>query len=341
MATSVSISDPYRVALVPECPECGPSPRGDRVILDSSGGKFVCTDCGIVVGDRLITDESEWRTFSSDHGAGGDDRNRVGGPDNPLFEDRELTTGIAADPSNMNSVLGKWQSLASGRGSEKTIIEGFSEIGEFGHRMDLSDSVQYRAKEIFKQMHETKKLRGRPRNLIVTACLFIACQGQNVDRSRKEFCRITDVDLRDLGRVIQKIQKHMKSVAPSSSSSAYGPVATARPQKPSAATAYLNRFCALLNLKQSFISAVSTVVRRVEAMGIMAGRNPATLACACIYLVSVLKPETRRNISDIADVAAIAASTIRLGYRSLHPYRHSLIPKAYADESDIESMPSS
>lgn len=83
MSTPISppsppVLDPFKVALVPECRECGPSGMGDRVVLDPSGGKFVCTDCGLVVGERLITDESEWRTFSNDHGAGNDDRNRIG-----------------------------------------------------------------------------------------------------------------------------------------------------------------------------------------------------------------------------------------------------------------------
>lgn len=80
--------------------------------------------------------------------------------------------------------------MASGRHSERSLIEGFEEISEFAHRMDLSDSVQLRAKEIFKQMHESKVLRGRNRLLIVTACLFVACRDENVDRSRKEMCRV-------------------------------------------------------------------------------------------------------------------------------------------------------
>ena len=83
---------PYVDKLVPDCPECK---TDERVILDSAGGKFVCRNCGLVCGDRLVTDESEWRTFSDEKGVA--DRNRVGGPDNPLLESNELSTALGTD----------------------------------------------------------------------------------------------------------------------------------------------------------------------------------------------------------------------------------------------------
>lgn len=108
----------------------------------------------------------------------------------------------------------------------------------------------------------------------------------------------------------------------------------------SAVAVFLHRFCSLLNLKQNVINAVTVTCNRVEQMGLLAGRNPATCACTCIYLVSMLKEETRRSVNDIADVAAIAASTVRAGYKTLYPHRFELIPKTYIERAAIEALPS-
>ena len=48
--------------------------------------------CGLVVGDRVIDVGSEWRTFSNDKG--GEDRSRVGGPENTLLGSSDLSTMI-------------------------------------------------------------------------------------------------------------------------------------------------------------------------------------------------------------------------------------------------------
>ncbi len=50
------------------------------MIEDYRAGDMICSECGLVVGDRVIDVGSEWRTFSNEKG--GDDRSRVGGPEN-------------------------------------------------------------------------------------------------------------------------------------------------------------------------------------------------------------------------------------------------------------------
>ena len=44
---------------------------------------------------------------------------------------------------------------------------------------------QDRAKELFKQVHEEKSLKGRAKDAIASACLYIACRQDGVPRSFK------------------------------------------------------------------------------------------------------------------------------------------------------------
>ena len=63
-----------------------------NLIEDHRAGDMICSECGLVVGDRVIDVGSEWRTFSSDKG--GEDRSRVGGPENRLLGSSDLSTMI-------------------------------------------------------------------------------------------------------------------------------------------------------------------------------------------------------------------------------------------------------
>ena len=85
--------------------------------LDHRTGEQVCTACGLVVGNQLISEQCEWRTFESDGdecrivslrcgtcfsghtGHGQDvDPNRIGGPEKAVFAPFGLSTIVAGDP---------------------------------------------------------------------------------------------------------------------------------------------------------------------------------------------------------------------------------------------------
>ena len=55
-------------------------------------GDMICTECGLVVGDRVIDVSSEWRTFSNDKES--KDMCRVGDVENRLLSSADLSTMI-------------------------------------------------------------------------------------------------------------------------------------------------------------------------------------------------------------------------------------------------------
>ena len=60
---------------------------------------MICTECGLVVADRVIDVGSEWRTFSNDNES--KDMCRVGDVENRLLSGSDLTTRIGpASPGN-------------------------------------------------------------------------------------------------------------------------------------------------------------------------------------------------------------------------------------------------
>jgi transcription initiation factor TFIIB len=69
-----------------------PSHPDAPLMEDHHAGDMICTECGLVVGDRVVDVGSEWRTFTNDRGS--EDRSRVGGPENTLLGSSDLSTII-------------------------------------------------------------------------------------------------------------------------------------------------------------------------------------------------------------------------------------------------------
>jgi hypothetical protein len=74
---------------------------------DYAAGDLICKGCGLVLGDRIVDEHSEWRTFSNSDSTGADP-NRVGGPSNPLLRDSGLSTIIGRGEGAAAS-LSRWQ----------------------------------------------------------------------------------------------------------------------------------------------------------------------------------------------------------------------------------------
>lgn len=74
------------------------------LIEDYRAGDQICSECGLVVGDRVIDVGSEWRTFSNEKS--GVDPSRVGGPENPLLNGSDLTTMIGPGKMRLSDLCG-------------------------------------------------------------------------------------------------------------------------------------------------------------------------------------------------------------------------------------------
>ena len=102
-----------------------------NLIEDYRAGDQICSECGLVVGDRVIDVGSEWRTFSNDQG--GEDKSRVGGPENTLLGSCDLSTmigpgrmgGGAQGFSNSSTMYNNRNSSNRASTSDRTLLNAF------------------------------------------------------------------------------------------------------------------------------------------------------------------------------------------------------------------------
>lgn len=109
------------------------------LIEDYRAGDMICSECGLVVGDRVIDVGSEWRTFSNEKANA--DPSRVGAAENPLMENNDLSTIIARAEPNSSGEGFKYSSKKQMSSSERSLLNGFKEISDMADKINLAKTI--------------------------------------------------------------------------------------------------------------------------------------------------------------------------------------------------------
>ena len=295
------------------CPDCH---RATEVVLDHSTGDTVCTECALVLDAHYIDEGSEWRTFSDD----GDDRDpsRVGSTGDP-FLDAKLSTSITYSnkPNAKSSATGQnalpRTSAPLDNASDKALVDGFRGIADLADRLGLVATVRDQAKETFKKLDDAKACpRGRNRDAVYAACLYIACRNLGMPRTYKELASVTAQGAaarKDIGRVSTQIKRLLGD------QEGPGPAVVR-------ASDYLRRFCSRLGLGNQEVRNAGEAVRRLEE-GLDVRRNPESIAAAIIYMV-VQRAGAGRSVKDVSVVTGVAEGTIKEAHKDLIPHAQML-----------------
>lgn len=277
--------------------QCDKHP-GALLIEDYRAGDMVCSQCGLVVGDRIIDVSSEWRTFSNDKEA--KDMSRVGAVENQLLNGEDLTTyvGRCTGQASFDEYGNpKYRNRTTMSAMERTLTTGFKEIAVISERLNLPQCVRQQAEVLYKKVYDTRALRGRSQDAVIAACVYIACRRETAARTFKEICAVSKSSKRDIGRcfkqILQSLEENVEIISTND---------------------FMSRFCTHLNLNNDVQKVAMHMAKAAEREGIVSGRTPITIAAAAIYMASHACG-FRKNIKDIADIAGVADSTIRQLYK--------------------------
>lgn len=69
----------------------------------------------------------------------------------------------------------------------------------------------------------------------------------------------------------------------------------------------------------------------------LTGRNPNTIAGACLYLIAAISSEPL-DFKTVAGTAGLAESTIRETVKRIYPYRIEIIPQWYVPKIPVNKM---
>jgi len=90
---------------------------------------------------------------------------------------------------------------------------------------------------------------------------------------------------------------------------------------------YCLNFADKLQLSVEIINAANELVNKIQAMGLMDGKNPRTIAAVAIFYVTQLQAGNKIGLKEIAYVSNIKDNTIKSAYGLLFAYRYQIIPE--------------
>lgn len=287
------------------------------LVEDYRAGDTVCPECGLVVGNRVIDVGSEWRTFSDDTG---DDPSRVGAAENPLLSG-DLTTSIQFTGENYD--MQRWQNRIGPSGSDRALVQAFSEIRLMSDRLNASQAIIDRANTLFKKMTDTKALRGRSTEANCAACLYIACSQEGAARTFKEICAVCTVSKKQIGKSFKLILRALNT--------SVDIIKTGD---------FMSRFCSNLELSHKAQLVATHVARQSVDLDIVTGRVPVTVAAAAIHL-TCLALGIEKSAKEIGDVAGVAEATIKSTIRTMIPAKDKLFPPDFIPKNELREPSSS
>lgn len=184
--------------------------HGKKYLIDEPhSGDMVCTKCGVIVCERMICEEAEWRNFGDDSMADKWKRSRIGGTMNSFLSDAaNLGTSIRVDgAANGSNFVSSVKRHYNRRSVDRALIKAHESISTTCSRIHLDESVIYCAQELYTKYYRQQKLKGNIQfiDAKVPASIYIACRKENVPRTSKEIAQISETSTSELRRAIKRM----------------------------------------------------------------------------------------------------------------------------------------
>jgi len=222
---------------------------------------------------------------------------------------RDNGTGVARE-------LQRTMAKSATHKAEKSLLSAWKEIGAMCDQISLPKSIADIAKQLYKRADSDKILRGKSQDAAVACCIFIACRQARVPRTFKEICQLTNVPKKTIGQCYKILENHLGL---NTNNPDAKPVENAE--------AIVARYTNHLDLPVFVSNAAERLVVACKEHGVADGRSPISIAGAAIYFASHLYAHPK-PAKEIAVVAGVSESTIKLVYKLMYHEKERLIPKA-------------
>ncbi|RLE63046.1 MAG: transcription initiation factor IIB, partial [Thermoprotei archaeon] len=173
------------------------------------------------------------------------------------------------------------------------------ELERIGSQLGLPKNVLERALEVYRRALETGLVRGRSIESVVAAAIYAACREMKRPRTIDEIARYTRAGRKDVARCYRLLLRKSVVTVPLSDPSDFIP-----------------RVGSTLKLSATTIRKAIDIIQRARKQSITAGKDPAGLAAAAIYIASLLSGEVRTQ-KEIAQAAQVTEVTVRNRYKEL------------------------
>jgi transcription initiation factor TFIIB len=282
-----------------KCPECGNS----NLKHNAEKGEIICQECGLVLEDKLVDFDKEWREFESSDGS----KRRTGAPLTYTQADQGLGTevGRSADLSRLTKKqrdkfyrLRLWQRRV-GTAIERNLQLALSEIKRLISYLELPSNVEEESARIYTMAVQRGLVRGRSTEIISAAAVYAACRQNEIPRTISEFSNATSIEEKELGRNYRFLTRRLELKI-----------------MPTNPATYVARLSSSLKLSPETQTLAVTIIERAQKAELTSGKSPQGIAAAAVYMAAMINDEktTQQRVGEEAGVTEV---TIRNRYKEL------------------------
>src|ERR687896_2108577 len=279
-------------------------------ITDPESGEIICSNCGIVILDRIEDYVHEERRAHSMEEVYA--RSRTGAPASLAFHDKGLCTiigkanidagGRVLDASILPQIekLRKWNAWINvHKSSDRNLRRAFQKLDTLKDKLGLSDSIVEKTAYIFRKVHGRHLVRGRTIDGMLAAALYIVCREMGTSITLKDIAAASNLTYKDISRNYSVLVFELDIKIP-----------LVDPMKCIVKVA--NKLGVNEKTKKQAMNIMSEVVKREMTPG----KVPMGLAASVLYLSCQM---TREEVSQtsIAAASGVTEVTIRNRFKDL------------------------
>jgi transcription initiation factor TFIIB len=280
------------------CPQC----HSPDIVTDGTNGEVVCSQCGLVIVEDLVSRAPEWRAYTLEERRS---KSRAGAPIRYSHFDKGLHTTIRGfmDASGRRLSgkakrrvwrLRKWQNRAIVHDSRnRNLVQAMSELQMLAEKLHVSSAVKELAAVVYRKALDEDLTRGRSIAAIVAASVYAACRFTRTPKTLKDVVAVSARSRGEVSRAYRLIVRTLKMEMPS--------------QDP---VSYVSRIAAKANISGVVQGVAVKILRRAKRKRITMGKDPVGVVSAVLYLACQKEGEHVTQ-KDIAEAAGVTEVTLR------------------------------
>jgi transcription initiation factor TFIIB len=288
---------------------CSICKRSDKVVTDPESGEIICSNCGMVISDKIQQiNKPEWRTFDTEQADDNNNNNRIrtGAP-----------TSIARHDMGLSTVIGRTDRDASGHKidaqmrstmerlriwdfrtqrytpTDRNLSLAFNELDTLKDKLGLPDAVFQKAAYIYRKAQARGLTRGRTIPSVLSAAVYIACREIGIAKTLKDIVTASNIRRKSISKTYRKLLVELDYKVP-----VFDPMKC------------IARVANNANLSEKTKHQALHIMNEVAEKEISVGKNPMGLAATVLY-VSCVKTGENKTQKDIAEAASVTEVTIR------------------------------
>jgi len=273
------------------------------LVTDPDTGEIIREDTGEVVSNNALSQEKEWRSFTSEEDGA---RARTGAPSSLAFHDMGLSTVIGRESTDASGTridplvqirmgrLRKWNSRSTSHSpTARNLQQAFTILSKLKDRLGLPDYVTEKAAYVYRKAQGRGLIRGDTIGSVLAASIYVAVRESGVLRTLDDISITSNVKPKEAYKSYRRIVTELDIKVP-----------MIDPAK------YIIRLANNLNFDEKAKRKALDILEQARKKHILAGKDPTGMAASILYLVN-LTEKSPRTQAQIAATAGVTEVTVR------------------------------